>query len=322
VPPKTFDSGVIQDQFIGSSPEARRINRATRRFASIEKNILMMGDHGTGKEFCARLIHAFSRRRSAPFVMLDCEEFGRTLNRAILLGEEREVAGAIQRNIGIFEKANRGVLFLKNLHRTPQDFQFTMTQVLAEGKFRREGGKENIPLQVRVISASDLSIDREIVQNNFRKDLYYMLKPLAIHFPSLRTRKQDIPELMLFFLKRFCFQNNQEIPAIPAEMFESILEYDWPGNIRELRDCVENLVTMSPPGALSTKYLPFEIKRHPFDFLEIRNLNRVVKEVETYLIGKALNRFAGNQVKAARQLGIPEATLRFKIRKYAIQRDF
>ena len=118
-----------------------------------------------------------------------------------------------------------------------------------------------------------------------------------------------------------CTANEREIPAVPAEIFESILEYDWKGNIRELKNCVENLVMMSPEGELSTEFLPFEIKRHPLDFLEIKNLKGVISEVETYLIKKALGKYAGNQVKAARLLGIPEATLRFKMKKYAIPKD-
>ena len=108
---------------------------------------------------------------------------------------------------------------------------------------------------------------------------------------------------------------------MPAEIFESILEYDWKGNVRELKNCVENLVVMSPEGELSTEFLPFELKKNPLDFLEISNLKGVISEVETYLIRKALVKFAGNQVKAAKLLGIPEATLRFKMKKYAIPKD-
>ncbi len=312
---------VAEEHFTGNSPEAKRINRAIRKFAKAENNILIVGDTGTGKEHTARKIHALSARANRPFVVLNCSALGYTLERRDILGAETEHAGNIQRTIGLLEKANRGVLFLDNIDDLPEPYQFELLQVLREEKLRRIGGTENIAIDVRVISTATGDIEEKIEKDEFRKDLYYALKSLSINIPALKTRKQDIPELFIFFLKNYCKQNELEIPAVPAEMFESILEYDWKGNVRELKNCVENLVMMSRNGELSTEFLPFEIKRHPLDFLEVKNLKGVISEVETYLIKKALGKYAGNQVKAARQLGIPEATLRFKMKKYAIPKD-
>src|SRR3990172_8381165 len=301
--------------FTGNSPEAKKVNRAIKKFAKVDSNILIVGDTGTGKEYTAQKIHSLCSRKNRPFIVLNCSALGYTLDKKDLFGEETEQSGTIQRTIGILEKANRGLLFLDNINETPVEFQFELLHVIREKKFRRLGGKESIPLDVRIISASDSDMEKNIETGQFRKDFYYLLKSLSIKIPALKERKQDIPELFIYFLKKYCQENEIEIPAVPAEIFESILEYDWKGNVRELKNCVENLVMMSPEGELSTEFLPFEIKRHPLDFLEVRNLKGVISEVETYLIKKALGKFAGNQVKAAKLLGIPEATLRFKIKK-------
>ncbi len=308
-------------RFIGNSPEARRVNKAIRKFSKVDKHVFIVGETGTGKEFVARQIHALSSRKNRPFVVLNCSALGNTIDEKELFGEEAEEAGTIQRTIGLLEKANHGTLYLDHVGDAPKDYQFELLQVLKEKRFRRIGGSENIPLDVRIIASNDREMEPDVESGEFRKDLYYLLKSLSIVVPSLRERKQDIPELLIYFLKQYCSENNLEIPAVPAEIFESIIEYDWKGNIRELKNCVENLVMMSPNGELSTEFLPFEIKRHPLDFLEVKNLKGVISEVETYMIRKALTKFAGNQVKAAKLLGIPEATLRFKMKKYAIPKD-
>ncbi|MFQ5602386.1 MAG: sigma 54-interacting transcriptional regulator [bacterium] len=307
--------------FIGNSPEAKKIKRAIKKFSKVASHILIVGDTGTGKKFIAKLIHSLSTKKNRPFVELNCSALGITMDKQDLYGEEIKNDGTIQRTIGILEKANRGILYLKNVSDLDADFQFELLQVFREKRFRRIGGSEIIPLEVRIISSTDQDIEHDVETGKFRKDLYYLLNALSISVPPLKETKQDIPELFIYFLKRYCEENEVEIPAVPAEIFESILEYDWRGNAHELKNCVENLVMMSPNGELSTDYLPFEIKRHPLDFIEVSNLKRVISDVETYLIKKALVKFAGNQVKAARLLGIPEATLRFKMKKYAIPKD-
>ena len=308
-------------RFIGNSPEAKRINRAIKKFAKVDSSVLLVGETGVGKEYIAEKIHLLSSRKNRPFVSINCSALGYTIGKRELFGEETEANGTIQRTIGLLEKANNGVLFLDYIDETPLEHQFELLQVIREKRFRRIGGKDNIPLDVRIISACNGEMEHNIESKKFRKDLYFLLKTLSINIPALKNRKQDIPELFIYFLKNYCHEKQLDIPAVPAEIFESILEYDWQGNIRELKDCVENLVMMSPEGELSTEFLPFETQRHPLDFLEIGNLKGVISDVETYLIKKALGKFAGNQVKAARCLGVPEATLRFKMKKYAIPKD-
>ncbi len=311
---KAFKDEVL----VGTSPEARRINRAVRAFAEVDKNVLLVGDTGTGKDFTARRIHDLSSRSGRAFVALNCAAVGQTIFEKELFGEELESNGAIRRVLGLLERANHGTLYLDHVTATPTKFQFQLLQIVRERMFRRDGGQDNILLDVRFISSCPPSVESMVEQREFSKDLYYLLKPLSISIPPLKARKQDIPEFLLHFLKQYCVENELDVPAVPAEIFESILEYEWGGNIAELKNCVENLVMMSHNGELSSEYLPFEVKRHPLDNLEVENLTGVISEVETHLIKKALGKYAGNQVKAARLLGIPEATLRFKIKKYAI----
>ncbi|MBN1348275.1 sigma-54-dependent Fis family transcriptional regulator [candidate division KSB1 bacterium] len=318
---RTYVETIQDEQIIGNSPDAKRLRRAVKRLSKIDSNILIVGETGTGKEFLARQIFAASSRKSRSFVEINCSAIGKTIEKRDIYGEDTEKDEAVMRTIGLLEKANKGVLLLDNISEMDNSFQFDLLQILNDKRFRRIGGRENIPLDVRIISTTDKDLTPDLDSDAFRKDLYYHLNTLTIHIPPLRERKQDIPELFIYFLKKFCMEINKDIPAVPSDIFESILTYEWRGNVRELENTVQNLVMMSPEGELSPDFLPFKIKRHRLDFMEPKNLKGWVSEVETYLIEKALNKFGGNQVKAARLLGIPEATLRFKMKKYDIPKD-
>lgn len=312
---------VQEDEIVGSSPESKRLRRAVKRLTKIDSNVLIVGETGTGKEFLARQMYLASNRRNRGFVEINCSAIGKTLERRDIYGEDTEKDQAMMRTIGLLEKANRGILFLDNIAEMDSSFQYELLQILRDQKFRRIGGSDNINLDVRIVSTSDHDMPLDVESGRFRKDLYFLLNTLTIQIPPIRDRKQDIPELFIHFLKKFCTENNKDVPSVSSEIFESILEYEWNGNVRELENTVYNLVMMSPEGELSPEFLPFKIKRHPLDFLEPRNLKGIVSEVETHLIGKALQKYGGNQVKAARLLGIPEATLRFKMKKYSIPKD-
>lgn len=317
----TYVNRMQDDEIVGSSPEAKRLRRAVKRLSKIENNVLISGETGAGKEFLARQIYLASNRRNRSFIEINCSAVGKTIERRDIYGEDTEKDQAMMRTIGLLEKANRGILFLDNISELDSAFQYELLQILRDKKFRRLGGKENINLDIRIIAATDHDMATDVDSGRFRKDLFFLLNTLAIQIPPLRERKQDIPELFVHFLKKFCTESNKEMPPVSAEVFESVLEYEWRGNVRELENTLYNLVMMSPEGELSPEFLPFKIKRHPLDFLEPRNLKGVISEVETYLIRKSLQKFGGNQVKAARLLGIPEATLRFKMKKYDIPKD-
>lgn len=308
----------LGEPIIGSSPEAKRLRRAAKKLAKIDSNIFIIGETGTGKEFIARQIHNLSARKNRPFVEVNCAALGKTIETIDLYGQEK---GGDQDAVGLLETADRGVLFLDNVGDMSPEFQEELLLVIRDRKFRRVGGRENIEVDIRIIATSNRNLSTDVDNGKFLKELYYMLNTLTLPIPPLRDRKQDIPELFSFFLKKYCDQEKRAEPAVESEIFESILEYDWKGNVRELENTVQNLLMMSPEGELSADFLPFRIKKHPLDFLEPTNLKGVISDIEIYLIKKALGKFGGNQVKAARLLGVPEATLRFKMKKYAIPKE-
>jgi len=313
---------VVQDEpIIGNSPEAKRLRRAVKKLAKIDSNVLIVGETGIGKEFAARHIYRLSPRRNRTFVEINCSALGKTIQQKDLYGQDTEGDEAVMRTVGLFEKANKGVLFLDNIGDISPEYQEELLRVIRDKKIKRVGGSENIDVEMRIISTSDRDLTPDLESGKFRKELYYLLNTLTLVIPPLRERKQDIPELFSYFLKKYSEEEGREEPAVQSEIFESVLEYDWKGNVRELENTVQNLLMMSPEGELSPDFLPYRIKKHPLDFLEPRNLKGVISEIEIYLIKKALGKFGGNQVKAAKLLGVPEATLRFKMKKYSIPKE-
>lgn len=317
----TTEVAFEEEPIIGSSPEAKRLRRAVKKLAKMDDSVLIVGETGIGKEFIARHIFQLNRRYNNAFVKLNCAALGKTIDRKDLYGEDAEGDQAVMRSIGLLEKANRGILYLDNLGDMNSEYQNEFLRFLRDKMIRRVGSEASIAVDCRIICSSDRDLMPDVNASKFRKDLYFLLNSITLVIPPLKERKQDIPELFSYFLKKFCDQEGREEPAVQSEIFESILEYEWKGNVRELANTVQNLVMMSPEGELSAEFLPFRIKKHPFEFLEPRNLKRVISEIEVYLIKKALGKFGGNQVKAAKLLGIPEATLRFKMKKYSIPRE-
>ncbi len=317
-----YDVNVVeQEPIIGNSPEAKRLRRAVKKLAKVDSNVLIIGETGTGKELAAQHIFQLSTKYNNGFVKINCAALGKTIDAKDLNGKDSEGEQAVMRSIGLLEKADNGCLFLDNIGDMNSEYQDEFLRILRDKMVRRVGSNVSKKVDMRVISTSDRDLLTEVESGKFRKELYYLINELTLVIPALRDRKQDIPEFFSFFLNRYCQQEGREVPAVQSEIFESILEYNWKGNIRELENTVQNLVMMSPEGELSPDFLPFRIKKHPYDFLEPRNLKRVVSDIEIYLIKKALGKFGGNQVKAAKLLGIPEATLRFKMKKYTILRD-
>ena len=312
---------VEQMPIVGNSPEAKRLRRAVKKLAKIDSNVFIIGETGIGKELAARHIYQMSANYNRAFVKINCSALGKTIDMKDLYGEDAEGDQAVIRSIGLLEKSNNGILYLDNIGEMSPEYQEEFLIFLRDKMVRRVGSEVSKNVDMRVISTSEYDLLPDVESGKFRKELYYLMNSLTLVIPSLRERKQDIPELFSYFLKKFCEQEGREQPAVQSEIFESILEYKWKGNIRELENTVQNLIIMSPEDELSPDFLPFRIKKHPFDFLEPRNLKRIVSDVEIYLIKKALGKFGGNQVKAAKLLGVPVATLRFKMKKYSILRS-
>jgi DNA-binding NtrC family response regulator len=303
---------------IGQSPKIAKIKKQIRQIAQSDDNVFISGETGSGKEYAAREIHSRSRFKNRPFVIINCTALGDTTAESDLYGEKIEGPLGVERKIGLLEQMKKGILYLENVDELNSEFQKKFTNIIKEGKFRKPNDNRSVEINIRVIAATtkkDLS-----QKEDFRKDLLSLLNPFTIQIPSLRERKQDIPFLFNHFLDEYCKEFNIDLPSIPADLFESLIEYEWPGNVGELKKAVRNLVVMSPEGSLSAEFLPFEIKRHPFEHLVGRELPDALCEVEKYLIKKTLRRFAGNQSKAAHALAVSEAALRYKMKKYGLTR--
>lgn len=303
---------------IGQSLQVMTAKKLIREIAKSEENALIVGENGTGKKHVAREIHHRSKQINRPFVILNCTAVGDTITEEELFGKKTEGARGIERKLGILEQAKRGILFLENVHELQPNFQLKFFNILKEKKFKRIDENNFIPVDFRVIAST--TDDTLLKNDSFRKDLLSLFNAITIHLPALRDRKQDIPMLLTHFITQYCEEYNREIPPIAAELFESFIENQWHGNVLEMQNAIRNLVLMSPEGELSIEYLPFEVKRHPFEFLKDRDLPAAVSEVEKYVIKKSLRKFAGNQTKAAHSLNVSEAALRYKMKKYGLSR--
>jgi DNA-binding NtrC family response regulator len=303
---------------IGQSPQIMKIKKMIREIAKTNDHVLIIGEVSTGRKQAAREIHHRSSQKRRPFIVLNCTAVGDTIQDVDLFGTERDTEQGIERKIGILEQANRGILFLENIDDLKPEYQQKLMNISKEGRFQKISDDSFHPISLRVIASTP--DEKLFKKESIRKDLLSLISTFTLHIPPLRKRKQDIPFLFSSFLENTCEDMQRELPIIPAEIFESLIEYDWPGNVLELKNSVRNLVLMSPEDKLSIEYLPFEIKKHPFEFLEERDLPEAVAEVERYMIRKALRKFAGNQTKAAKLLNVSEAALRYKMKKFGYSR--
>ena len=303
---------------IGQSPEIMKTKKMIREVAKTNESALIIGEVGSGRKHVAREIHHRSRLKNRPFIVLNCTAVGDTITDADLFGAKIEGSRGVERRIGLLEQAKRGILYLENVDELNPEFQQKFFNILKEKKFKKLDENVFINIDFRVIAAST---DEQLPKKDaLRRDLLTMLSGFTIRIPPLRKRNQDIPYLFTHFLEKYCEEFKREMPTVSAELFESLIEYEWHGNVQELKNAVRNLVIMSPEKELSIEYLPFEVKKHPFEFLGDRNLPEAVSEVEKWFIKKSLRRFAGNQTKAARALNVSEAALRYKMKKYGLSR--
>ena len=303
---------------IGQSPQVQKIRKMIREIAKTNDPVLLIGEVGVGKSMVASEIHRKSKQKNKPFVTINCTGIQKDKSDGDLFGEQIDGPQGIERKIGLLEQANKGILYLENADELVPEYQQHFLNIIKDHKFFKPTENSFTDINIRIISATS---DPDIAKNgNFRKDLLAELSTFTINIPPLREHKQDIPLLFSQFLERYCEEFEHDIPPVPADIFESLMEYEWTGNVSELRNAVRNLILMSPEGELSVEYLPFEVKKHPFETLLGRDLPDAISEVERYLIKKALRKFAGNQTKAAHALNVSEAALRYKMKKYGLTR--
>lgn len=312
-------------EILGKSLAMQQVVERIQRIAETDVDVLIVGETGTGKELVARAIHQRSQRRSAPFVPVDCGAIPNELMESELFGHERGAfTGAQTRSLGLLEFSNRGVFFMDEVAQLPARLQAKLLRVLQERKIRRVGGTKEIPLDVRILTATSVDLEEEMRKDRFRLDLYHRIHVARITLPPLRDRSDDIPLLVEHFLARFAKEMSKEPVQASPEVMEVLMRYPWPGNIRELQNVVRRTLALIGHEVIALEDLPDEVvaragesgsgQGNGFFGLRERRLAAFEREyLRTLLIS-----CHGDMTLAAREAQLPRGTLYRLIKKYGI----
>jgi len=301
-------------EIIGKSKAMEEIFYIMDMVSETNANVLITGETGTGKELVARAIHRKSTRSSKPFIIVDCTTIPENLIESELFGHEKGAfTGATDKKIGLMEFADGGTVFLDEVGELPMSLQKKFLRFLQEKEFQRIGGTSRIKVDVRIISATNRNLEKDVKESVFREDLYWRLNVVRINLPPLKERKDDIALLVNHFLKKSAKENNKPIPQLEPEVMDALISYDWPGNVRELANVIERAIVLSSSGIISMKYLPKRIQEKTGWAIPAENSFNLI-ELEKSIILKALNSTGWNQTKAAEILGISRKQLRTKMK--------
>lgn len=304
---------------IGKSKKMKELFNEIEIVSKSESYILIEGESGTGKELVAKAIHKRSRRANNPFVPINCSAIPSELFENELFGHEKGAyTGAASREIGKIELAGEGTLFLDEIGEMPLFMQAKLLRVLQEKEFYRVGGTSLIKMRCRVISATNRNLEEMIENKEFREDLFYRINVIHLKIPPLRERKEDIPLLVKRFIEKFSKINNKNIYDIDNEALEILMEYDWPGNVRQLENIIERAVVLCQGEIITSQHLPQRIKEKPL--VSKINLEKSLNlyEIEKNIILKVLQEENFNQTKAAQRLGISRKQLRTKMKNFGL----
>jgi nitrogen regulation protein NR(I) len=333
-------NGSAHSAIVGNSRAMQSIYKEIGRIAAKPVSVLIRGETGTGKELIARAIYQHSDRVNAPFVAINCAAIPETLLESELFGHERGAfTGAESRRIGRFEQADHGTIFLDEIGDMTPGTQVKLMRVLQEKCLQRLSGKETIPVDVRVIAATHRDLEKAIKQNQFREDLYYRISVVVLNLPPLRERKEDIPDLVRFFLQKYAVEFSVEDPAIRPEAVEFLQAQSWPGNVRELENVTRKMLLLAQSYTISVEHVRAALARInvPASSAE-KSLQAYADELitaaqrgeltdaharlhetaERAIISRAIELACGNQAKTARWLGISRVTLREKLIQFGL----
>ncbi|MEF9992378.1 MAG: sigma-54 dependent transcriptional regulator PrdR [Peptostreptococcaceae bacterium] len=311
------------DNILGRSYKLERAKEVAKRVSKTTSSIFIFGESGTGKEVFARAIHDYSEREG-PFIPVNCSAIPSELFESEFFGYEAGAfTGANKKGkMGIFEVAKNGTVFLDEIADLPLSMQAKLLRVLQEKEVRRIGGEKTIKIDARIISATNKNLQDLVESNKFREDLYYRLNVVEVDLPPLRERKEDILLLIDKFIKEICVQNNREKLNITKEAIDILQRYTWKGNIRELKNTIENIVVLSRGDTIERDDIPVYIvessKNNSIDEDYPLDLNKAISQLEVKTIKKALKMANGNKAKASKILNIPRTTLYYKIEQHKI----
>ena len=331
--------GFGRDALVGSSRLMQSIYKEIGRVASKPVNVLIRGETGTGKELIARAIYQHSDRASASFIAINCAAIPETLLESELFGHERGAfTGAETRRIGRFEQADHGTIFLDEIGDMTPGTQVKLLRVLQERSLQRLGGKETIPVDVRVIAATHRDLESALTRQQFREDLFYRLSVVVINLPPLRERREDIPGLVRFFLSKHASELGVEKPSIQPEAVEYLRGREWPGNVRELENVIRKVLLQAQGYTINLDHVQTALTRGAAPEASPRTLrelvdallraaqrgevedahSRLLTACERELFSRAIELAQGNQAKAARWVGVSRLTMREKLTQFGL----
>jgi two-component system, NtrC family, response regulator len=323
-----YDFGNI----IGKTPNILKLFDSIRKVAPTDSTVLLNGESGTGKELFARAIHAHSKRAVRPFVAVDCNTFSSSLLESELFGHVKGAfTGAVKDKAGIFDIANHGSLFLDEISNLNQDIQAKLLRTMETREFKPVGAGELKKSDVRIIAATNRDLKKMVDEGNFREDFYYRLNVFPVFIPPLRERRDDIPKLLYHFLKLYCRQIGKHIDGFSDDALDMLVNFDWPGNVRQLKNVVERLVILADDRILDQRHLSenWEIKPNhaqdivPKTLAELKSIKRHLMQnrfgkIERAFLQKALAATAGNIAQAARQVGMQRSNFSVLMKKHGL----
>jgi len=304
---------------VGRSKPMQQLFEVIKRIAARrDASALIIGSTGTGKELVARAIHYNSDRRDAPFMPINCSAIPETLLESELFGHQKGAfTGAHETRRGLLEEAHGGTVFLDEINTLSQNLQVKLLRVLQERVVRRVGGRENIAIDIRLVSASNQDLEEAVKRGEFRQDLFYRLSVVPVRLPDLKDRREDIPLLVHHFLQKFSQQHGEPPRRFSNEAMRILMTHTWPGNVRELENAVEHALTMGSGDVLVPEDLPASVTAPERDIVEEATLdNATLADVERRYILRVLEKMDGHQIRTAQVLGIDRRTLYRRLRQY------
>jgi two-component system response regulator HydG len=310
-------------ELVGQSEKMSAVFRAVDKVAPSDTTVYIAGESGTGKELVARAIHRLSKRANGPFVKVNCGALTETLLESELFGHEKGAfTGAIKQKLGRFELADGGTLFLDEVGDVPPAMQVKLLRALQEQEFERVGGESPVKVDVRVVSATNKDLDKEVAAGRFRQDLYYRLHVVPVRLPALRERREDIPVLCAHFVAKLGPKTNPRVRAISDAALGRIMAYNWPGNVRELENAIEQALVFADGDEIAPAALPGFLQgggdEDRLDVPREMSLPEILDDLERQLILKAYGKARGVKTETARLLGIKTSALYYKLEKYGI----
>ncbi len=318
---------------VGTSPSMRHIYKLILQVAKTKTNVLITGESGTGKELIAKAVHQESDRSDQPFVVINCGGIPETLMESELFGHKKgSFTGATSDKKGLFEEAHKGTIFLDEIGELSLPIQVKLLRAVQEKVFKAVGGTEDISVDMRILSATNKNLEKEVIAGNFREDLFYRLNVIEIKVPPLRERKADLRPLAQYFLEKYSKEMGKEITKFSSYAIDMLNKYDFPGNIRELENLLERSVALSTTNIILPDSLALSIhkrrwiegfKDRRFDLDDVSrgvSLDIILEEIERAYLKKALDCSNGSKNKAAELLGISFRSLRYRLDKLRIEK--